>query len=100
MSVRITSQENKVALFASDTGLAFGPIFDSQDDAEDFLGCIGYGVDDGIDPRKITSDELVGLYNLWQRQREMERADAEEILHGYMVGHYNPEHIRRYGSPS
>ncbi len=28
------------------------------------------------------------------------RADAEEINHGYHVGHYHPEHIAKYGGPS
>jgi len=27
-------------------------------------------------------------------------ADAEEIMHGYLVGHYSPEHIAKYGGPS
>ena len=39
-----------------------------------------------------TQDELA--------QRRDEMADAEEIMHGYLVGHYHPEHIAKYGSPS
>jgi hypothetical protein len=100
MSVRITSQESKVALFDSTTGAAFGVVFDSEADAEDFLGAFGYGLEGGIDPSRITNDEFVRLYNEWLQQKLMDEADGEEIMHGYMVGHYSPEHIARYGSPS
>lgn len=34
------------------------------------------------------------------RQDDEARADAEEINHGYHVGHYHPDHIAKYGSPS
>jgi hypothetical protein len=27
-------------------------------------------------------------------------AEAEEIMHGHLVGHYHPSHIAKYGSPS
>jgi hypothetical protein len=40
MSVRLTTSESvtsKVALYDSTTGLAFGPIFETEDDASAFL---------------------------------------------------------------
>lgn len=37
MGVRLTSQEEKTALYDSVTDMAFGPVFDSLDAAETFL---------------------------------------------------------------
>ena len=37
MGVRLTSQEEVVALYDSVTGRAFGEVFDNEDDAEAFL---------------------------------------------------------------
>jgi hypothetical protein len=37
MTVRITSQEGKVALFDGVSGWAFGPTFDTEEEADDFL---------------------------------------------------------------
>jgi hypothetical protein len=37
MGVRVTEIEGKAALFDSTTNLAFGPIFDSASEAEEFL---------------------------------------------------------------
>lgn len=33
-------------------------------------------------------------------QDRRDASDAEEIMHGYLVGHYHPDHIAKYGSPS
>ena len=40
MSTRITSQEDKVCLYDSVTGMAFGPVFDSEPECEAF--CIWF----------------------------------------------------------
>lgn len=36
MSVWLTSQEDKVCMFDSVTGIAFGPVFDSEEECESF----------------------------------------------------------------
>ena len=37
MSVRVTTTEGRAALYDSVTDVAFGPVFDSDEDAEEFL---------------------------------------------------------------
>lgn len=65
MSVRITSAEDKVALFCSTTDQAFGPVFDSESDAKEFLDWLERR-GDPRDPRSIHADgELVALCDEW-----------------------------------
>jgi hypothetical protein len=45
MSVRITADENKVALFDSVSGFAFGPTFDDRDEADSYLYFIEHDKD-------------------------------------------------------
>lgn len=67
MSVRLTTEENKVALYDSATGWAFGPTFETQDDAEAFLAHLA---DMGErDPRVIPIGELVELALEWEAER-------------------------------
>jgi len=68
MSVRLSTEENKTALFDSATGWAFGPVFDTQEEAEAFLAhltSIGER-----DARHIPVGELVELALEWEAERE------------------------------
>lgn len=67
MGVRLTSGEKKVALFDSTSGFAFGPVFDNDGDAEDFLRHLarnGYQ-----DARDVAPQALVELHNEWMEPR-------------------------------
>ena len=68
MSVRITSQESRVALFDSASGMAFGPTFANEGDAQAFLEHLADV--DGRDPRDIPSGALRPLYDRWTLQHE------------------------------
>jgi hypothetical protein len=59
MSIRITSEEHKVALFDSTTGEAFGPVFDSEQEAEEFVDFVNERT--GKDPREIDKERLLTL---------------------------------------
>jgi hypothetical protein len=59
MSVRITHPTEAV-LYCSTTGIAFGPVFDSHADAEDFSDWLGR------DARFFTAEELLEQYVEWQ----------------------------------
>lgn len=58
MGVRITDLET-VALYDSTTGMAFGPTFERESEAEAFLAWLKEG--DDIDARKIPVKSLVNL---------------------------------------
>jgi hypothetical protein len=67
VSVRTTGVEGKVALFDSTSGLAFGPVFDSDTDAEEFLEhlrAIGER-----DPRVIPAVDLARVHREWEDER-------------------------------
>jgi len=67
VSVRLTSQEGTVALFDSTRDWAFGPVFKSTDQAEDFLRYLarhGYH-----DARDIAPNDLIELHNEWIEPR-------------------------------
>lgn len=68
MGVRITSGEKVVAIFCSTTGFAFGPVFDTEQDALDFLEHV-HRID-GRDPRALSENELRALHRGWARTRE------------------------------
>ena len=78
MGVRVTDKTN-VCLYCSTTGVAFGPVFASSFDAEDFLdwfrnNCVP------PDPRDLTPTELVAAYARWQtRQRQEDGPTDDEI---------------------
>lgn len=79
MSVRITGSDGSVALYDSTTGVAFGPIFENEDQADEFLEWFRKGYESarlfvlfggGIrkftnDVRLYRGDELVELHKLW-----------------------------------
>jgi len=76
MGVRITSQEDKVALFDSVTGHAFGPVFDSEWEAEEFTDWFQRRVEDGTyqaqtDLRQYRGSDLDALVNKWRDSLEM-----------------------------
>jgi len=64
MSVRTTSVEGKVALFDSTTGFAFGPVFDSDDDADSYVAFAAQKFP-GLDIRMLHVAELVKLRVAW-----------------------------------
>lgn len=67
MSVRVTSVEGKVALFDSTDGLAFGPVFEDDDEAEAFLEHLEQIGE--RDPRTIPAVELAQLHREWEGER-------------------------------
>lgn len=67
MGVRVTANEGKAALFDSTSGLAFGPVFDSADEATEFLEHL---TEIGErDPREIAAGELARLHAEWDAER-------------------------------
>lgn len=74
MSVRLTTQEDKVALFDSVSGYAFGPTFDSEGEAEDFVDfCADRQT---TDLRALSDSEIGALHEEWQKDEE--DTDTEE----------------------
>lgn len=71
MSVRLTTCDgvtNKVALYDSTSDIAFGPLFETEDDAQDFLDhleAIGER-----DPRVIPTVQLAELAREFLDERE------------------------------
>jgi len=82
MGVRISNNEH-VTLYDSVTGLAFGPVFDSNDNAGDFLNFLQESYDEErkfnlnkewvryhYDPRVYNHIELEVVFGIWQNLRE------------------------------
>jgi hypothetical protein len=80
MGLRLTD-DDVVAFYDDTSGVAFGPIFNSHGDAEDFLDWIKVGADEKRtfkhnthtlffvdDPRQYRAAELMTLYSLWRRE--------------------------------
>ena len=67
MGVRVTDKTN-VCLYCSTTGVAFGPVFASSFDAEDFLAWWNTHAD-ATDLRDLTPTELVAAYARWQTRQ-------------------------------
>ena len=83
MGVRITDSET-VALYDSTTATAFGPLFSSEDEAQEFLDWLKekaeknniftYDGKDAIfesDPRTYTDGELEQVFHLWQTHNDV-----------------------------
>lgn len=66
MSVRITSQEGRVALFDSVSGWAFGPAFNTEEEAEDFLAFATHH----HDLRLLDTRQLQELLRSWRESRK------------------------------
>jgi hypothetical protein len=75
MGVRITSIEGKVALYDSVSMTAFGPVFDDDMDAEDFLGYVEKHTN-GADLRALPHERIEELHSAWQDEVE---AEQEEV---------------------
>ena len=60
MGIRLTTQEDKVALFCSTSGFAFGPVFDRVGEAEDFLAFAEARLNKDL--RIATDQELEEVY--------------------------------------
>jgi hypothetical protein len=75
MGVRTTDAEHKVALFDSVTGWAFGPIFEDDEEANDFLSFSEEK--ESRDLRQLTEAELNDLYGRWVRDRLIAKHNAE-----------------------
>lgn len=65
MSVRLTSGENKVALFDSTSGFAFGPVFDDETEAEAFLDFAERNLEGDI--RGASDADLLALYRVHEQ---------------------------------
>jgi hypothetical protein len=81
MGVRITEDEQKVALFDSVSGLAFGPVFDSSNDATYFLTWLAHKEKQGstfkfgfdnirflADPRIYRFNELMEVVRIFREE--------------------------------
>lgn len=62
MGVRVTDIDN-VAIYDSVTGFAFGPTFNCEDAAGDFLSWLDSN--DEKDPRLMTNSELESKFGEW-----------------------------------
>ena len=75
MSVHVSNKRN-VCLFCSTTGLAFGPVFPSEFDANDFLSWMSDEAEaNGVsssDPRDLGNAELAIAYGKWQARDVIE----------------------------
>jgi hypothetical protein len=67
MALGITNAQN-VALFDTSSGWAFGPVFDSKEDAEDFIR-YAREVND-VDPRQVATYELAVIHAAWVMHRQ------------------------------
>ena len=70
MGVHVSDRTN-VCLYCSTTGIAFGPVFASSFDAEDFLDWFSKN-SVSPDPRDLTPTELVVAYAKWQARQVIE----------------------------
>jgi len=84
MAVHIISDENATALYCSTSGYAFGPVFESRLEAEDFLYWLKNGrqnneearalearrlpIGDGSDPREWDVPSLGLLVSYWREE--------------------------------
>lgn len=69
MSVRTTTFDGvagRVALYCSTDGIAFGPVFEHESDARDFLDHLEEIGE--RDPRDIPALELAQLHDEWQKE--------------------------------
>lgn len=67
MGIRTTSSENKVAIFDSVSGFAFGPTFDSASEADDFLDFAAENLPHDL--RVYGNDKLEDYVTSWRIAR-------------------------------
>lgn len=75
MSVRTTANGEKVAMYDSVTDQAFGPVFDSEQEAQLFLT---WYVGQYDDPRVSWFQDPAAQQVFWVRYREWHRATHDE----------------------
>ncbi len=77
--------DEKAVLFDSVDGVAFGPLFDSEEEAEQFLLRIDSAV--GVDPRRFSTTQLVRLRDWWRDGVEVEirKRSAPFSLEGSLI---------------
>lgn len=79
MGIRTTAGDPAVALYDSVTGLAFGEVFNSADDADSFLD---YMRDvDGRDLRKLGQDTFAEARREWRAWRESQTSLQRKCIH-------------------
>ena len=83
MSVQIISDHMWAALYCSTSMVAFGPIFDSQEEAERFLVWLGKDPYDGApaDPRKYRAEELGDIVQDFRDSTDVGGRLVEPYLH-------------------
>jgi hypothetical protein len=83
MGVRLSTDENVVALFDSVTGWAFGPTFPDSDEAQSFLDYLHSLGEDG---RELSDADMSARHSLWRERRqqddEPERFDMSGATRG------------------
>jgi hypothetical protein len=75
MGVRITSQENVSALFDSVSGVAFGPVFEDEFEAEEFLAW--YAEQGRVDLRLLPGPEVERAVGDFHRTRLVAAAGGQ-----------------------
>lgn len=79
MGCRILNAEGgKAVLYCSTTDWAFGPLFDSEDHAMDFLEWLEKTCGDG-DARKLTDKQLSANYVAWLKDRCTDEGDLKDF---------------------
>lgn len=78
MGTRVTNDTN-VAIYDSVTGSAFGEVFESEDEAYDFLTYMNE--QDGRDPRELEPDDLSKARAAWRELREGPKTQARQCSH-------------------
>ncbi len=87
MGVRLTSTEGKCALYDSTTGLAFGPVFEDEYEAEGFLVYTDAAY--GNDLASMYPSDLMALFTAWRNSEPPEQdhreADGQRMEGGRSV---------------
>lgn len=74
MPVRNTATEGKAAMFCSTDGIAFGPVFDSEYELDDFIEYANEN--ESRDLRALGSADLESLLTAWRGQRARETSNG------------------------
>lgn len=69
MGIRITSTESKTAIYDSVSGFAFGPVFDSDLEAEEFIEFAEKRLNKDL--RTATDRELEEVYSAFLAAKDM-----------------------------
>lgn len=80
MGQRDTESENKIALFDSVTGWAFGPTFDTAEEVESFLTFVEKETGDS-DLRGLPPKETLAIHSAWLISLEDDNPFTQQELH-------------------